>query len=59
MLTLGVCSAQSCPCVTSFHPHAHSLQEAQSTPVTQQHPGITEVNEVSGGHTSQKRPSGG
>ena len=34
-LTLGVCSAQSCPCVTSFHPHAHSLQEVQSTPVTQ------------------------
>lgn len=31
MLTLGVCSAQSCPCVTSFHPHAHSLQEVQST----------------------------
>lgn len=40
MLTLGVCSAQrSRPCVTSFHPHAHSLQEVASQPVTQQHPG--------------------
>ena len=32
MLTLGACSAQSCPYVTSLHPHTHSLQKVQSTP---------------------------